>query len=216
MSKLTIPVNELLWRTRGKHWEYCFLILPQVDRGSWWRFYREVRAELNISPEGDEVIGTLIDREGNQRPYLASVFLDAKLSDAAGRETEQFVVWFPESLDEADLPANLARTVSEHFSKAISSTKMTELTDDSEESPETHFRHFYTEKDEIQAARKTPDSPAPRKLDLTHQTDADLTLTQPQKKRRILKPALVIIGSLVAALLILHFTDLISLPFLPR
>ncbi len=208
MSKVSIPAGEILWRTRGRNWEYCFLLTPGIDRGSWWRFYREVKAELNLSPSGDQAVGKIKDRAGNEHIYLASIYLDSKLIDAAGRETEQFVVWFPThgNFPEAGVPENLARAWSGHFASIINSKELTNLTDHDEAGADTIFKSLLEKTSVNDAEISTPISSNYRMIDVYHQLDGDLVLVR-KKKRTIITPVILlfVFGTLLTYFLMMYF-----------
>lgn len=204
MSNITIKTSELLWRTKGLNWEYSFVLLPEIDRGSWWRFYREVKAKLDFSQHGDQALGTLIDREGNEHPYIASAVLDSVHLDSAGRETEQFVVWFPKENQESCLPVNLAGSVAEQMEPFLNSKKMRALSDSDSDSPAEILKDLLPAGHTFEV--KTS-STAPRSLGIDHQLEADLATVASPKKNH-LKSIILMIAFLIGALLVLYFSGI--------
>jgi Peptidase of plants and bacteria len=206
MNNISIPVNEILWRTRGRNWEYCFLLTPTIDRGSWWRFYREVKAALSLSSSGDQAIGKIKDRAGQEHVYLASLYLDSQLIDAAGRDTEQFVVWFPSQnhFPESGVPENLARAFSSYFAAFINSPELSSLTDHDAAGADTIFKSLLDQAGIKEAGLSTSTTTDYRLIDVYHQLDGDLVLV-PKKKRRLTP---VIILFIVGTLLTLGFLAL--------
>lgn len=140
---MTIHTDELLWRTRGRHWEYCFVLVPEeISQESWWTFYQEVMRQVPDS-EGSTFAGYCRYSDGRRIPFFASVFLDTQNVDAAGRSTEQFVVWFPKNCDliAGRHPLNLARGVTEHLSPILEKEPFIAMKDEATgETPEQLFR----------------------------------------------------------------------------
>lgn len=94
---MEVDLGSVLWRTRGKEWDYRFVLTP--DRPFLEDCYGfHVEAFAGRSPESERVIigGTLLS-EGYQHPFLATAFNDSSRRDAAGRPVAHYMIWFPDS-----------------------------------------------------------------------------------------------------------------------
>lgn len=86
----------LLWQTRGRHWDYEFVAIPDEPcLFSWWDVFNQI---FGGSPEPRTVP---IFRYGEfpgprPRPFVAVAFSDSVLRDEHGRPICHYLVWFPE------------------------------------------------------------------------------------------------------------------------
>lgn len=89
------PAN-LLWRTRGRTWDYTFVLRPiEPPRKQWYDTYRLLFDALTpTTPEQPHVT-----RHGliGFTPYLATTFCDREARDEAGRPIVHAIAWFPGS-----------------------------------------------------------------------------------------------------------------------
>lgn len=92
---INLNLNNLLWRTRGHHWDYTFLLTPDYPAtGSWYTFHHEVFA--GISPSTDPVVyGGILLTEEAQHAFIATAFRDDSKRDGARRSIAHYMVWFP-------------------------------------------------------------------------------------------------------------------------
>lgn len=92
---LEVDLHHVLWITRGKGWDYTFLLWPLLPRiadpdGLRQRIFDGVRP--GYVPQS--ITGRV--RDGHERrAYLATTFIDTVRRDDAGRPIIHHLVWFP-------------------------------------------------------------------------------------------------------------------------
>ncbi len=94
--RVQLKLEHLLWRTRGRHWDYLFLVEPHARYGQgWYSLHKEVFADSEPRPEGERyVLGELLDEQSRQRMvFVGTVFLDDHRRDAFGRPIAHYMVW---------------------------------------------------------------------------------------------------------------------------
>lgn len=104
----------ILWRTRGKFWDYTFLLSPVTPtRDSWYDVYTEIFSLLVPSEEPITRGGRLISASGSHI-YLATTFKDNDRLDAVGRAVTHSIAYFLDNesvgdLNTIDVPAYWGR-----------------------------------------------------------------------------------------------------------
>jgi hypothetical protein len=91
-SSLSIAAGDLLFRTRGRSWDYAFVLQPEPLLGEgWYALHR--RIFKNVEPESRPLLlrGTLGIGVGH--PFLATAFTDAARADAQGRPVAHYFTW---------------------------------------------------------------------------------------------------------------------------
>ncbi|WP_437593498.1 hypothetical protein [Sorangium sp. So ce1000] len=101
-----VETSRLLWRTRGEHWDYEFICVPEVPALPAWLTTLEALLGDVEASAGELRYGLLeIDERGPRGPrlfpYVATRFLDPARKDWTGRQVQHFAVWFPPIPEEA-------------------------------------------------------------------------------------------------------------------
>ncbi len=101
-----VETSRLLWRTRGEHWDYEFICVPEIPALPAWLTTLEARIGDADASAGELRYGLLeIDEPGPRGslvfPYVATRFLDPARKDWTGRRIQHFAVWFPPIPEEA-------------------------------------------------------------------------------------------------------------------
>lgn len=126
-SFVTVDLQRLLWRTRGRTWDYCFVLQPvQLHINSFYQLHFE--AFSGTKPEATPRTwgGVLIGEESKLR-FVATLFLDEDKVDTYDRPIAHYMVWFPTPGADADLRlpadwgAHLLRAFGEEWTSAYSS-----------------------------------------------------------------------------------------------
>ncbi|MDF1862135.1 MAG: hypothetical protein P1U87_18105 [Verrucomicrobiales bacterium] len=206
MSSVSINTNELLWRTKGRSWEYCFLLVPEMDQESWWAFYQQVRSELRGGADSSCTVGLFELSNGTRRPFVASLYLDTKNVDASGRATEQFVSWFPNNGDVqgSNVPVNLAQSVSDHFRPILQSDPLAMMTDEKDgETPEQVFRSIVASSDFVFTIPGRSLEQAPVPIVVKNEMDGDTREPNAEHGGRGFRTILLAVGAGIALLGIL-------------
>ena len=100
------PVN-VLWRTRGRDWDYTFVLVPQVPAQlDWYDVHTTVFRDLAPRREPASRYGRLTGLFFSY-PYVATAFLDPLLKDEAERAVAHYLVWFPQPEDDLAVPPAL-------------------------------------------------------------------------------------------------------------
>ncbi len=96
--KLHLKVKDLLYRTRGRDWDYAFLLQPAplLSEG-WYTIHRRIFANVEPTPEPLLLRGTLAIGQGH--PFFASAFTDQERRDHQGRPVAHYLVWFARAGD---------------------------------------------------------------------------------------------------------------------
>lgn len=84
--------TEVLWRTRGRVWDYAFILKPSFrTEVNWYRFNTEAFADLNPTREEQYRAGYL---DGEEWCWVSAAFLDEHRKDGSGRPVAHYIVWF--------------------------------------------------------------------------------------------------------------------------
>ncbi|WP_437665341.1 hypothetical protein [Sorangium sp. So ce1182] len=109
---LLVETSRLLWRTRGEHWDYEFICVPETPALPAWLTTLEAIVGDADAAAGELRYGLLeVHEQGPREPgvfaYVAARFLDPARKDWTGRPVQHFAVWFPPVAPEAveTLPA---------------------------------------------------------------------------------------------------------------
>lgn len=141
---MEIPLDQLLWRTKGKNWEYCFLSKPRnVPSESWWLFFQDLTKEVTTFEPVDFVTGEF-QIKSRIHVFAATRFVDKENTDEFGRDTEQVVVWFPDNPNHLEvLPKDWGLQVTRQLNQAVlSHEKLDTLSDSDDQSPEVIFQEI--------------------------------------------------------------------------
>ncbi|XXT25270.1 hypothetical protein WME94_27430 [Sorangium sp. So ce429] len=103
---LLVETSRLLWRTRGAHWDYEFICVPETPALPAWLTTLEAIVGDADAAAGELRHGLLeIHEQGPREPgvfaYVAARFLDPERKDWTGRPVQHFAVWFPPVAPEA-------------------------------------------------------------------------------------------------------------------
>ncbi|WP_437692895.1 hypothetical protein [Sorangium sp. So ce176] len=95
-----VETSRLLWRTRGEHWDYEFICVPEIPALPAWLTTLEAMLGDADAGAGELRYGLLeIEGRGREAPrafaYVAARFLDPARRDWTGRPVQHFAVWFP-------------------------------------------------------------------------------------------------------------------------
>lgn len=101
-----VETSRLLWRTRGEHWDYEFICVPEIPALPAWLTTLEAMIGDADASAGELRYGLLeLDEHGPRGtlvfPYVATRFLDPARKDWTGRQIQHFAVWFPPIPEEA-------------------------------------------------------------------------------------------------------------------
>jgi len=97
---LTLRTSELLYRTRGRDWDYCFLLQPPplVSEG-WYGLHRRIYAGVEPNQVPLVLRGALA--VGLGEPFVATAFVDDTRRDDQGRPIAHYVTWLGRSAENA-------------------------------------------------------------------------------------------------------------------
>jgi len=97
---LRIRVADLLYRTRGRDWDYSFLLQPEPLVGEgWYAIHRRIFANVEPSSAPVGLRGSLGIGQG--QPFFATAFTDAERQDHQGRSIAHYLVWLGRPADDA-------------------------------------------------------------------------------------------------------------------
>ncbi|WP_438029830.1 hypothetical protein [Sorangium sp. So ce233] len=96
----TVETSRLLWRTRGEHWDYEFICVPEIPALPAWLTTLEAMLGDADAGAGELRYGLLeVEGSGREAPrafaYVAARFVDPARRDWTGRKVQHFAVWFP-------------------------------------------------------------------------------------------------------------------------
>lgn len=99
-SELRLAIGELLYRTRGRDWDYAFLLQPPplVSEG-WYGVHRRIFGGVEPSEAPVLLRGEL--GVGLGTPFFSTAFVDAARRDSQGRPIAHYVTWLGRAADEA-------------------------------------------------------------------------------------------------------------------
>lgn len=93
---MRIDLDSVLWRTRGREWDYSFVLRPAHPHiETWYDFHADVFAGTTPGTAPSVTGGFLRLGDGDEVPFIATSFQDATLRDAAGRPIAHYLIWFP-------------------------------------------------------------------------------------------------------------------------
>lgn len=94
-QNVRLDLKNVLWRTRGQHWDYSFVLRPVFPRvDSWYDVHVKVFA--GISPDIVPVNrGGILVLDSEKHRFVATAFQDARRRDAADRPVANYIIWFP-------------------------------------------------------------------------------------------------------------------------
>jgi hypothetical protein len=97
---LTLHLADVLYRTRGRDWDYGFLLQPAplLSEG-WYGLHRRIFANVEPSPSPLLLRGAL--GIGTGKPFFATAFADATRRDSQGRPIAHYVTWFGPAAESA-------------------------------------------------------------------------------------------------------------------
>jgi hypothetical protein len=89
---LSLRLSDVLYRTRGRDWDYGFLLQPPPLLGEgWYTLHRRVFA--NVEPGRAPVLLRGALGVGTGKPFFATTFTDAERRDSQGRPIAHYIVW---------------------------------------------------------------------------------------------------------------------------
>ena len=92
-ERLRIALDQLLYRTRGRDWDYGFLLQPPPILGEgWYALHRRIFANVEPGPVPLLLRGAL--GVGTGHPFFACAFADAELRDYQDRPIAHYFSWF--------------------------------------------------------------------------------------------------------------------------
>lgn len=91
-SSLQLRLRDVLYRTRGRDWDYAFLLqpVPLITEG-WYALHRRIFA--NVEPEPTPVFLRGALGVGTGHPFFACAFTDPKRTDSQGRPVAHYIAW---------------------------------------------------------------------------------------------------------------------------
>lgn len=93
---MRIDLDSVLWRTRGRTWDYGFVLRPVHPHiETWYDFHADAFSGATPGRDPVSVGGVLLTIDGEKVPFVATTFQDPTLRDAAGRPVAHYFVWFP-------------------------------------------------------------------------------------------------------------------------
>ena len=130
-----VDVGRLLWRTRGLHWDYEFVMRPiDIDAAGWFWVHEAVFESLEGGVEPQYRIGRLVDASGGSVPFAGAALCDPVRQDSVGRPIIHYLLWFLEDgvdLRPESLPAGWPQQVLARFAAAFDSPAVFGSTDGS-------------------------------------------------------------------------------------
>ena len=89
---LSLRLADVLYRTRGRDWDYGFLLQPPPLLGEgWYTLHRRVFA--NVEPSAAPLLLRGELGIGTGKPFFATTFTDAERRDSQGRPIAHYIVW---------------------------------------------------------------------------------------------------------------------------
>lgn len=102
---MRVDLDSVLWRTRGRTWDYSFVLRPVHPRiETWYDFHADAFSGATPGREPINVGGVLRTIDGDEVCFVATTFQDPTLRDDVGRPVAHYFVWFPSV---AGAPADL-------------------------------------------------------------------------------------------------------------
>jgi hypothetical protein len=97
---LRISVRELLYRSRGRDWDYAFLLQPEplLSEG-WYALHRRIFS--NVEPGESPLLLRGALGIGGGAPFFATTFTDPLRRDYQARPIAHYLTWFGKSAEAA-------------------------------------------------------------------------------------------------------------------
>jgi hypothetical protein len=99
-SALSVSLRDVLYRTRGRDWDYAFLLQPPplLSEG-WYALHRRMFGGVEPNEEPVLLRGEL--GIGLGHPFFATTFVDPGRRDSQGRPVAHYVAWLGEGAEAA-------------------------------------------------------------------------------------------------------------------
>jgi hypothetical protein len=99
-DRLRVGLRDILYRTRGRDWDYGFLLQPPPILGEgWYALHRSIFANVEPGPVPLLLRGAL--GVGTGHPFFATVFADATRRDYQDRPVAHYLIWLGPSAEAA-------------------------------------------------------------------------------------------------------------------
>lgn len=97
---LSLSLSDVLYRTRGRDWDYAFLLQPPplLSEG-WYALHRRMFSGVEPSEEPVLLRGEL--GIGLGHPFFATAFVDSARRDSQGRPVAHYVAWLGKAAEAA-------------------------------------------------------------------------------------------------------------------
>jgi hypothetical protein len=97
---LTISLGDVLYRTRGRDWDYAFLLQPRplLSEG-WYTLHRRIFSGVEPSEEPVLLRGEL--GVGLGQPFFATAFVDGARRDSQERPVAHYLAWLGKAAEAA-------------------------------------------------------------------------------------------------------------------
>jgi hypothetical protein len=97
---LSLSLSDVLYRTRGRDWDYGFVLQPKpLLREGWYALHRRIFANVEPTRSPLSLRGSLAIQLG--QPFFATVFTDAERRDSQGRPVAHYVTWLGAAAESA-------------------------------------------------------------------------------------------------------------------
>jgi hypothetical protein len=92
---VNVDLQHVLWRTRGRYWDYSFVLRPNfLSVSSWYDFH--VKTFFGLAPNSvPQTRGGVLRQDSLEMPFIATTFEDKSHKDSSGRPAGHYLVWFP-------------------------------------------------------------------------------------------------------------------------
>ncbi|HYP87152.1 MAG TPA: hypothetical protein VEQ59_03350 [Polyangiaceae bacterium] len=99
-DSLCVPLHELLYRTRGRDWDYAFLLQPEPLLGEgWYALHRRIFS--NVEPAARPLLLRGALGVGTGQPFLATAFTDRARRDYQDRPIAHYITWLGKAAEAA-------------------------------------------------------------------------------------------------------------------
>lgn len=99
----TVTGPMILWRTRGRRWDYSFVVCPLLPVvTSLYDFYVQVFADAQPGDGPIHTGGWVYDDAAGRTAFVATTFYDERLADSTGRNVVHYMTWFEPPVLEDD------------------------------------------------------------------------------------------------------------------
>jgi hypothetical protein len=100
VERLRLQLGHLLYRTRGRDWDYAFLLQPARILGEgWYTLHRRMFANVEPTPEPLLLRGAL--GVGVGHPFFATTFVDSTRRDSQDRPVAHYLAWLGQAAEDA-------------------------------------------------------------------------------------------------------------------